>query len=144
MADRATHPTTARWLAVLTGLFTLVQIEAARRALQTPPDIAALVSVSRGLEVVASIVWGLLFAAVTIALLRRIPRAIRYAAWYLIGYLVYSMARLAIFIRADYDQQRLPFLVVLAGIILLIPTFFVLRTAVHPTENRGHGRKSQD
>jgi hypothetical protein len=89
----------------------------------------------------------LLAAFVTYTLIRHKPRALQYAAWLVIGFVTYSLARLLIFVRADYDQQRLPFLLIAAFIALIIPTAFILRptrVAAQPTENPGNGRKSED
>jgi cytochrome c oxidase subunit IV len=134
----------ARWLALLTGLLALIQAGAVSRALQAPPEVSALASVPMPLEAVASVVWGLLFVWVTIQLLRRYPDAQRHAAWVLIGWIVYSLARLVMFVRADYDQQRLPFLIIIASMIVFILTVYVVRSATQRTENSGNGRKSQD
>ena len=151
MTDNVTNPSApsgcVRWLAVLTSLLTLIQAGTAWRTLQTPPELAAVVSIPMPFELVASGIWGLLAAFVTVTLVRRSPRALSYAARLLLGYGVYSLARLALFVRADYDQQRLPLLIALTAFILLIPTAFVLRplrVAIQPTENSGHGRKSED
>lgn len=136
-----------RWLAVLIGLLAAICAGAALRAVYTPPDIAALVSLPLPLEFTASMTWGLLSALVTITLIRCNPRALTYSAWLLIGLIVYNLARLVLFVRADYDQQRLPFLFALAIIILLVLTAFVLRpsrVATHPTENPGNGRRPED
>lgn len=148
MIDSATHLVTpsgcTRWLAALTVLLTIIHIGAAWRALQTPPDLAAVVNLPLPLEFAASVTWGLFSALVTITLVRRRPRALYHAGWLLIGLLVYHAARWAIFVRADYDRQRLLFLLALAAILLLISTALVLRPAAQPTENSGNGRKSED
>jgi hypothetical protein len=140
----STDQTLSRWLALLTGLLVLIQAGAVLRALQVAPEVAALISVPMPLEVVASVVWGLLFVWVTIQLLRHHPYAQRHAAWVLIGWIIYSVARLVMFVRADYDQQRLPFLITIASMIVLILTVYVVRSATQRTENSGNGRKSQD
>lgn len=148
MTDSATHPIIpsgcTRWLAALTVLLTIIHIGAAWRTLQTPPDLAVVVNLPLPLEFAAGVTWGLLSALVTITLVRRNPRALHFAGWLLIGLLVYNAARWVIFVRADYDRQRLPFLLALATILLLILTALVLRPAAQPTENSGNGRKSED
>ncbi len=144
MSNRTIDETAPRWLALLTCLLASIQAGAAWRAIQIPPEVAALVSVPMPLEFIASVAWAALFAFITFRLIRRHPRALRQSVWLLIGWMVYSLARLTFFVRADYDQQRLPFLVVVVAIILFIPTVFVLRPTTQRTENSGNGRKSQD
>jgi hypothetical protein len=147
MAQNISHPAQSagcsHWLAALTGLLALVQVGAALHALQIRPELAAQVSLSMPLEIAASLIWALLSAVVTFALLRRQPRAIHYTAWLLIGFTVYSLGRLALLAQADYDRQRLPFLAVASLVLLLIPTAYVVRpprAATQPTENHGDGR----
>ncbi len=140
-------PGCSRWLAVITGILMIIEAGAAVHSLYIAPGLEAQVSLSPPLEFVASAIWGLLAAFVTVTLVRRKARALIYAAWLLIGFIGYSLARLAIFVQADYDQQRLPFLFVAAFILLLIPTVFILRpvrVAAQPTENSGNGRKPED
>ena len=131
------------WLALFTGLLALIHVGAAWHILQTPPDVATLVSLPIPLQFIASVLWGLLSAFVTVTLVRRRPRALLYAAWLVIGLIAYNITRWMFFVRADYDRQRLPFLLIIAIISLLIPTAIVLRPA-QPTENSGNGRKSED
>jgi len=147
MAENASHPAVSagcsRWLAALTGILTLIQLGGALHALQIRPELAAQVSLSMPLEVAASTTWALLSASVTLALLRRLPRALHHAAWLLIGFIGYSLGRLVLFAQADYDRQRLPFLALVSLVLLLIPTAYILRpprAATQPTENRGDGR----
>ena len=144
MSNRPIDQTAPRWLAALTGLLALIHAGAAWCAVQLPQEIAPLVSLPMPLEFIAGVTWAGFFAFLTFRLIRRHPRALRQSAWLLIGWIAYSVARLVIFARADYDQQRLPFLVVAAAIILLIPTVFVLRPTTQRTENSGNGRKPQD
>lgn len=136
-----------RWLAALTALLAVIELGAAGRALQTPPDLAAKISLPMPLEFAASAIWGLLAALVTVAFVRRSPRALRYTASLLIGFTLYSLTRLLLFAQADYDRQRLPLLFALAVVILFIPTSFALRSTkgtLQPTEIPGNGRKPED
>ena len=146
-SQSAVSPGCSRWLAAMTGILAIIAAGAAIHSLNIAPDLAAQVSLSIPLEFAASLIWCLLAAFVTFTLVRHKPRALQYAAWLLIGFIGYSLARLLIFVRADYDQQRLPFLFVSAIIALIIPTAFILRpmrVAAQPTENPGNGRKPED
>ena len=90
----------------LTALLALIQAGAALRALQTPPELAAQVSMPLPLEFVGGALWGSIFALVTIALLRRAPRAFLWAGWSLLIFIGYNMVRWLLFTQADYDRQR--------------------------------------
>jgi hypothetical protein len=151
MIDNASQPAASlgcsRWLAALTGTLTIIEAGAAVHSLYIAPGAAAQVSLSIPLEFTANVAWAVVSAFVTFALVRRKQQSVHYAAWLVISFIGYSLARLLIFARADYDHQRLPFLFVAAFIVLLIPTTFILRpvrVAAHPTENSGNGRKPKD
>lgn len=122
MADRPDEQMRRRWwLIALAGGLTLMQAGAALRALSIPPELVVQVSVLPPLEFVAGGLWALLFALITVNLLRK--RAARTALVALSVFLVYSVLRLLLFTRADYDQNRLPFLVLLTVCLLV----FLLR-----------------
>jgi hypothetical protein len=144
MSNRPIDQTAPRWLAALTALLALLQAGAAWRAVQLPQDIAALTSLSVPLELIAGVAWAAAFALVTFRVLNHHPNALRQSAWMFMGWVVYNMTRLVIFTQADYDRQRLPFLLIAAGIVLLISTTFVLRPTTQRTENSGNGRESQN
>jgi hypothetical protein len=129
----------ARWLVLLTGLLTAVELGAAVRAVQLPDDLAGRIHLPMPLEMVASAVWAALAGLTSIRLLKSEPNASRHAAWLFAGYILYSAARLLLFTQADYDRQRLPFLLVIF-LILIIPAAFI---AARPTE-AVDGRKPQD
>ncbi len=131
-----------RWLIVLTGLLALCQAGAALRALQTPPDLITQVSLVMPLEFIASTFWAILAAWTTAALIRHRRYGVQSAARLLIGFSVYSVARLLIFTRADYERQRLPFLLVMTLLLLTVPILIALRPAANPMENI-HGREPQ-
>ncbi len=126
MADTSHEPIRRRWwLIVLAAGLTLMQTGAALRALQVPPELAGQISLLPPLEFVAGGLWALLFAFITANLLRK--RAVRFALMGLSAFLVYSAARLLLFTEADYDQNRLPFLVLLTVCLLVFPAVFLLR-----------------
>lgn len=119
-------PARRRWLIALLLSLTLFQAGAALRALQRPPELAGLVVLPPALEMVAAVLWALCFAAALIALVRRSTHALRYNGWLLSAFVLYSAARLALYTRADYDMQRLPLLLALAGGLIVI-MFIVFR-----------------
>jgi hypothetical protein len=97
------------------------------RALQSAPVPADQVSLLPALEFIAAALWALLFALVALRLWRRLPGARRLFGWAGIGWIVYSVARLALFARADYDRQRLPFLILAAIVACALTAWFTLR-----------------
>lgn len=111
----ARRPTYFRWLIALMGLMVLyhgaavVSISAER---ELPVSVLPL------FEAAAHTLWALGFAAITLALVKRRPNALRYCGWMLLGFMLYGLLHLAIFARADYDRQRLPFLIAVFVIIL--------------------------
>jgi hypothetical protein len=105
-------------LIALTILLALFQAGAALRALQTPLEIAAQVSLPLALEAVLSALWAAAFGVMTVRLWKHKPGTNERAVWLIGGFIGYSVLRLALFARADYDRQRLPF--------LLMATFFGL------------------
>lgn len=131
-----------RWLIVVVLLLAAFQAGAAWRALTVPTELAAQVSLALPLEFVTSAAWAVAAALVAVALLRRHPRAGVFAAWLVIGFMSYSLGRLAVFARADYDRQRLPFLVVATIVVVMVPVAYLIRFRL--TEKLTHGRKPEN
>jgi hypothetical protein len=55
-----------------------------------------------------------------------------------VGFVVYSVARLLVFTRADYDHARLRFLTVVTILVLIAGVVYLMRPIVprsHPLEN---------
>lgn len=112
------NPTSRCWeLILLTALLAVFQFGVALRALNVPPELRAQVSLPTALEFVGAGLWALLFAAITVNLIR--GRALQPAVLIVSGFVIYSLARLIVFARADYDLNRLPFLVAITVCLLL-------------------------
>lgn len=121
MHDTTPHPPKRPIrLILLTALLALFQLSSAVRAVQIPPETAARLSLSIPLEVAAGVAWACAFALASVLLVKRRPHALRYAAWATGSFLVYNVARLVIFARADYDRARLPLLATLVAIMVLV------------------------
>jgi hypothetical protein len=141
------HPHLIRALTLLMALLALFQIVSVIRVLNLPDDLAGQVSLLTPLDVIAGLVWAGIFTATVLALVRKHVHALRYAGWALLGFVLYSIARLLFFSRADYDRGRLPFLLVIAVATLCIPVIFLIRTAWirrHTRENFDNGNRPQD
>ena len=141
------HPHLTRALTLLTALLALFQIVSVIRVLNLPDDLAGQVSLVIPLEVIAGLLWAGIFALTFLALVRKRIHALRYTGWALLGFVLYSIARLLVFSRADYDRGRLPFLWVVAVATLCIPVIFLIRAAWirrHPRESFDNGNRPQD
>ncbi|MCA9910704.1 MAG: hypothetical protein KC519_18740 [Anaerolineae bacterium] len=96
-------------------------------ALQLPPDLVAQTSLLPVLEIVSGVFWAAVFAYAAVRLWQRRPNADRVLGWALTVWIGYSLVRLTVFARADYDRGRLPFLWAagLVGCVLIV--IFLLR-----------------
>lgn len=124
-------------LPLLTFALALFQAGAAYRAITTPPQLAAVVALPLTLEVVLSGLWTLLFSYTTFTLIRQKSRAVYRAIMLMSVFIIYSVARLILFVRADYDRQRLPFLLILVILTLIFPAIYLIRRRDGDT----HGNK---
>ncbi len=115
------------WLCALTTALALFQGAAAGRALALPPALAAAVSLPGALGFVAAGIWALLFALLTVNLWRLRLNAVHHTAVAVIAFVLYSAARLTLYARADYDRQRLPFVLLAALLCCAVPALYLLR-----------------
>jgi hypothetical protein len=114
-------------IALLVGAIGVVRIVRAARRLADADLYTALEALGSGvsfpvhLDVLLSLVWGVILLAVWWGLWRLRPWARRAALIVLPAYAAFSLAWLAIFVRADYDRGRLPFaaLAALVGVALI-------------------------
>jgi len=112
-------------LIFLCSLLSLFQLGAALRVPGISPELRAQISLPAALEFVAGGLWALLFAAITVNLLR--GRALRPAILSVSGFVIYSLVRLVVFARADYDLYRLPFLAAITMCLLLLAALMLRR-----------------
>lgn len=115
------------WLIILTCIMMLYQIVWIGRVLSLPDNLKERISLVVPLEVAISILFVTLFTYGLRALIVRTTYAVRYTI-VILGLLIgYSLLRLILFAEADYDRQRLPFLVILFSIVcclVLLPELF--------------------
>jgi hypothetical protein len=118
------QPRRSRWFIILMGLLALFQGGAAIRVLHIAPDLIAQTALSLPLEFVVSLLWTGTAALTVRALWLRRPGAEWRARTVLIGFTGYSLLRLLLFAQASYDRGRLPFLLVVSGLLcasLVVP-----------------------
>ena len=117
-----------RWrLIVLTAALALFQAVAAARTFTVPPQLTAQLSLPLPLEFVAGLWWALLFTFITVNLVQTRSQAVRWTGWALAGFIVYSFVRLLLFTQADYDRERLPFLLVLTLLSVIVVALLLRR-----------------
>lgn len=133
------QPRRSRWFITLMGLLALFQGGAALRVLHIAPDLTAQIALSLPLEFVVSLLWTGTAALTARALWLRRPAAERQARALLAGFVGYSLLRLILFAQADYDRGRLPFLLVISGLLctsLIIPWLLRHVYAYRATQRR--------
>lgn len=105
------------------ALFFLIHLVNLVRMLQLPNDLNNQISLVPSFEIMMSIFWLFVTIWVVILLLGNHENALNRALWVSFGFIIYSVARLLIFTRADYDRQRIIFLVVIVLGLLLLFSF---------------------
>jgi FtsH-binding integral membrane protein len=90
---------------------TLFQAWAALNALSLSPILLQNLSLLPALEFVASALWALLFLTLAVQVWNKRHDVVRRMTWALIVWMGYSLIRIIVFARADYDRGRIPFLV---------------------------------
>lgn len=106
-------------------LLAVFHVSAVLRILQTPSDTTARIALPLPLDGLASSVWAFFAILVSVRLLRGRSDG-RTILVLFTGFILYSIGRLAVFAQADYDRQRLPFLILAAAVIGLITLLFSL------------------
>jgi hypothetical protein len=117
-----------RQLMVITLVLAIIEFGAAYRALNLPADV--MISLSRPFEALAALAWALLLTAATWRVAWYRERNLRTSVFVLVGFIVYSLARLLIFTRADYDHNRLRFLTVMTILVLIAAVVYLMRPVV--------------
>jgi hypothetical protein len=131
-----------RQVMVVTAAAAIFQFGAAYHAMRLPSNLQ--ISLIPELEFVAAIIWGVLLSAATWRVAWHKERNLRTNVYVMVAFVVYSVARLLVFTRADYDHNRLRFLTVLSILALIAGVVYLMRPVVrraYPTEN-GNERES--
>lgn len=126
------HP----FLILVCLILALFQIITALAVLQLPDAVAPAVSIPGMLQVVLSACWALVFFTVAVRLFYRKRRSVWQAGGWMVLFVLYSLLRLVVFARADYDRERLPFLIIITVLLLALPVWRLLRLQrdAQPTE----------
>ena len=112
---------------VVTAAAAIIEFGAAHRAMTLPSTLAAQISLIPELEFLAALVWGALLSAATWRVAWYRQRNLRTGVFVLVAFVVYSVARLFVLTRADYDYNRLRFLLVLTILVLIAAVVYLMR-----------------
>lgn len=117
--------------------FALLQIVSALQVLQRSENLKPQIAVPPALDIAGGVLWAGAFALAAAQLWRGRWRA---SAGLLVcaGFAAYSALRLALFVRADYDLGRLPFLWLLVGTFMIVTLIYALRG------RSGNGEQTDD
>jgi hypothetical protein len=119
-------------------ILALFQILTAFQVLQLPGAVASALSIPVIVQIGLSAGWALLFFIAARSLYSRHPRSVRRAVGLISGFMLYSLLRLVIFARADYDRARLPFLIIATVLLLAFPVLWlILSTRGRSSDRRG-------
>lgn len=105
------------WLIIVACFMMLYQIVWLIQVLQLPDNLKNIVRLSVPLEIIASILIVTFITYGIRALIGKKPWAISYTMGVMMIQLGYVLFRLIAFADADYDRQRLPFLVLLFTVV---------------------------
>ena len=114
-------------VSLLVAIFALYQTLYAVRVLQQRELFENWFSGGITLQVVSAVVWTSAFFACLVGLWLRWQWANRAAIPLLIGFILFRAGRYALFAQADYDRQRLLFIIGLSVMIIALPSFILLR-----------------
>lgn len=122
MTNNTDTPGKTAWLIMLTVIFMLIQATNTIQVLQLGGNVVQQISLPAWLNASLSLIWFVLFGFAAVSLIRRKAFATGYTAWVFMLFFLYSLLRLLVFARADYDRTRLPLLVglILIGLIVAV------------------------
>lgn len=92
-------------------------------------SLASLTQVS-----IASL-WVILFTHAAIRMGKKQPYALRYSGWLIVSFILSRLIQTALFVQADYDRNRLGFLVVITLVILAVPILLLIQQRENGTQN---------
>jgi hypothetical protein len=85
-------------------------------------DIAAYLPI---LQAIIALFWAGLFAHAVFRLRGNHAAAFRYSAWLIICFILSRLVQTILFVQADYDRNRVGFLLVVKLMILTVPVLLV-------------------
>jgi len=118
-------PNQPKWLLLLLLMLFAYHVVDVIRTVQLPPEIAAATTLPIPLRLMTGVTWAGLSGWSMLRVVRGHSNANQHARYLLVGFVLYTIARLIVFTQAEYDRQRLPF--VLVSLAFLMVLFVVVR-----------------
>jgi putative exporter of polyketide antibiotics len=115
------------YLLFILAILSLYQILFAFRVLIDRGLYGDNLSLSPVIQAGMALLWAILFLIAVLGLARGKRFGLGYSAWLIISFVVYNVLRVILFAQADYERNRIPFLVMGAIMILIIPVLVLLR-----------------
>jgi len=121
-----THPKRSGCLVTFITILLVYQTLNLIRVLQLEDMLGNSVVPPVPLQLTLILIWLLTFTYLLLGVVRKWRFALRYSGWLIITYILYRLLYAVLFVQADYNRQRLPFLLVTISLILIVPIFMLL------------------
>ena len=79
--------------------------------------------------------WAILFVHATIRIGKNSPYALRYSGWLIVIFAISRLIQTIVFVQADYDRNRLGFLIIVTLMILAVPLMLLIQQRENGTQN---------
>jgi len=107
-------------LLTLVGLFQLTHLIT---LLQLPTEIAAVIRLPVMIQIIIAGLW-IFLCGITMFLWRKpSENVVKLSNWLLLGFLIYTLARLIIFAQADYDIMRRSIWLIITFVLISLPIY---------------------
>ncbi len=113
-------------LLLISAVFGLYQIIFAFRVLHFSEIFTGSPVIPVPVHSILSALWGIILLWGVVLVARKKRSALPYMSWSIIAFVVYSLLRTIVFTQSDYDQGRLPFLIIITVAGLAIPVISLL------------------
>lgn len=127
MPEHTTSKQAHGCLFILLSIFGLYQILFTFHVLLNNAVDANSVSLPPMFQASMAIAWFIAFMTALLMLGRKWRYAVRYSGWLIIGFVLSRLVQTALFAQADYDRNRLTFLIIVTLLILIVPTLLLLQ-----------------
>lgn len=104
----------------------IYQIIFAFRVLLLSDIFTSSTVIPSSLHAILSAVWGVMLLWGALLVAQRKRSALPYTSWIIIAFVVYSLLRIVLFAQTEYDQGRIPFLILITLAGLIIPVISLL------------------
>ena len=92
-------------------------------------------SLSAFIQLIMAILWVGLFVHALIKMGKNRPNALRYSSWLIVIFVFSRLIQTILFVQADYDRNRLGFLIMVTLVILAVPILLLMQQEKNGTQN---------